>query len=78
MPEIVRKQVIPGEVIVSGDYRPGSFVERRGNELVALRIGLAEIIRSDVKVIPLSGAYLPRSRTRWSERWSTPPDTDGR
>jgi exosome complex component RRP4 len=60
LPEIVRKQVIPGEVIVSGDYRPGSFVERRGNELIALRIGLAEIIRSDVKVIPLSGAYLPR------------------
>jgi exosome complex component RRP4 len=60
LPEIVRKQVIPGEVIVSGDYRPGSFVERRGNELIALRIGLAEIIRSDVKVIPLSGSYLPR------------------
>jgi len=60
LPEIVRKQVIPGELIVSGDYRPGSFVERRGNDLIALRIGLAEIIRSDVKVIPLSGSYLPR------------------
>ena len=60
MPEIVRKQVIPGDVIVSGEYRPGSFVERRGNDLVALRVGLAEIIRSDVKVIPLSGSYIPR------------------
>ena len=60
MPEIVRKQVIPGDVIVSGDYRPGSFVERRGNDLIALRIGLAEIVRSDAKVIPLSGIYIPR------------------
>jgi exosome complex component RRP4 len=60
LPEIVRKQVIPGDVIVSGDYRPGSFVERRGNDLIALRVGLAEIVRSDAKVIPLSGIYIPR------------------
>jgi exosome complex component RRP4 len=60
MPEIIRKQVIPGDVIASGDYRPGSFVERQGNDLIALRVGLAEVIRSDVKVIPLSGAYIPR------------------
>src|SRR5271156_6542073 len=60
LPEIVRKQVIPGDIITSGDYRPGMFVERRGNDLVALRVGLAEIIRSDVKVIPLSGSYIPR------------------
>jgi exosome complex component RRP4 len=59
--EITRKQVIPGDVIITGDYRPGMFVERRGNDMVALRIGLAEIIRNDVKVIPLSGAYIPRT-----------------
>jgi exosome complex component RRP4 len=59
--EITRKQVIPGEVIVTGDYRPGMFVQRRGNDMVALRIGLAEIVRNDVKVIPLSGAYIPRA-----------------
>jgi exosome complex component RRP4 len=58
--EITRKQVIPGDVIITGDYRPGMFVQRRGNDIVALRIGLAEIIRNDVKVIPLSGAYMPR------------------
>jgi exosome complex component RRP4 len=58
--EITRKQVIPGDVIVTGDYRPGMFVQRRGNDMVALRVGLAEIVRDDVKVIPLSGAYMPR------------------
>lgn len=60
MVEITRKQVIPGDVIVTGDYRPGMFVQRRGNDMVALRVGLAEIVRNDVKVIPLSGAYMPR------------------
>ena len=60
MVEITRKQVIPGDVIITGDYRPGMFVQRRGNDMVALRIGLAEIISDDVKVIPLSGAYMPR------------------
>jgi exosome complex component RRP4 len=59
--EITRKQVIPGDVIVTGDYRPGMFVQRRGSDMVALRIGLAEIVRNDVKVIPLSGAYMPRA-----------------
>jgi exosome complex component RRP4 len=59
--EITRKQVIPGDVIVTGDYRPGMYVQRRGSDMVALRIGLAEIVRNDVKVIPLSGAYIPRA-----------------
>ena len=60
MIEITRKQVIPGDVIVTGDYRPGMFVQRRGSDMVALRVGLAEIVRNDVKVIPLSGVYMPR------------------
>lgn len=61
MVEITRKQVIPGDVIVTGDFRPGLFVQRRGNDMVALRVGLAEVVRNDVKVIPLSGAYMPRA-----------------
>lgn len=61
MVEIVRKQVIPGDVIITGDYRPGMFVQRRGSDMVALRVGLAEIARGEVKVIPLSGAYMPRT-----------------
>jgi len=61
MVEITRKQVIPGDVIVTGDYRPGMYVQRRGNDMVALRIGLAEIVMNDVKVIPLAGAYIPRA-----------------
>lgn len=61
MSSVIRKQVIPGEVIVRGDYRIGSFVEKRGEDYVALRVGLAEIVRNDVKVIPLTGPYIPRT-----------------
>ena len=56
-----RKIVIPGEVIISGDdYLPGEGVRRDGENVVANRFGLAEIMGRVVKVIPLSGAYVPR------------------
>lgn len=56
-----RKVIIPGEVIVEGDnYLPGEGTEKRGNQIVALRYGLAEESNRLVKIIPLSGAYQPR------------------
>ena len=56
-----RKVVVPGEVIFSGeDYLPGSGTEKRGQDVVAIRFGLAEESSKLVKVIPLSGGYTPR------------------
>lgn len=56
-----RKIIIPGEIIASGnDYLPGEGTEKRGDEIVALRYGLAEETNQLVKVIPLSGVYMPR------------------
>jgi len=56
-----REIVIPGEVIVSGsDYLPGDWTKREGNDIVALRFGLADKSGRLVKIIPLSGTYLPR------------------
>ncbi|VVB82712.1 Exosome complex component Rrp4 [uncultured archaeon] len=53
--------VVPGEVIFQGeDYLPGEGTERRGDEIVAVRYGLAEETKKLVKVIPLSGVYQPR------------------
>jgi exosome complex component RRP4 len=57
---IERKQVIPGDVIVRGDYRFGSYVEKRGDAYIALRVGLAEVSREGVKLNPLTGPYIPR------------------
>jgi exosome complex component RRP4 len=56
-----RQIVIPGEVIAKGDeYLPGEGTEKRGNEIVAIKFGLAEESKNLVKVIPLSGVYQPR------------------
>ena len=56
-----RKLVVPGEVIIEGDeYLPGDGTEKKGKGVVALRFGLAEEINKLVKVIPLSGPYMPR------------------
>ena len=59
MPLITRKQVIPADVIASGDYRYGSYIEKRGSDYIALRIGLAEVSSEGVKLIPLTGPYIP-------------------
>ncbi|MGD1055464.1 MAG: exosome complex RNA-binding protein Rrp4 [Nitrososphaerales archaeon] len=56
-----RKQVIPGDVIARGNYRYGNYIEKRGDEYVALRIGLAEVSHEDVKLNPLAGPYMPRA-----------------
>ena len=61
MPTIERKQVIPGDVIVKGNFRYGSYIEKRGDEYIALRVGLAEVGRDGVKLNPLTGPYLPRA-----------------
>jgi len=56
-----RKIVIPGEAIVEGNkYLPGEGTERRRKEIIAIRYGLSEESKELVKVIPLSGVYLPR------------------
>lgn len=56
-----RTVVVPGEIIVSGeDYLPGEGVRREGENVVASRFGLAEQAGRAVKVIPLTGAYVPR------------------
>jgi exosome complex component RRP4 len=56
-----RKIVVPGEIIVSGeDYLPGDGAARDGDNVVALKYGLAEKVGRVVKIIPLSGAFIPR------------------
>lgn len=56
-----RTIVVPGEVISSGeDILPGDGTVREGDDIVAGRYGLAEKVGRVVKIIPLSGAYVPR------------------
>src|ERR687892_890069 len=60
MHEIKRRYVIPGDKIAEGTFRPLMNVIKSGNALIATRIGIAETGRDGVKVIPLSGVYIPR------------------
>ncbi len=58
-----RKLVVPGEVIAEGeDYLPGDGARREKKEIIASKFGLAEESGRIIKVIPLSGVYIPRRR----------------
>jgi exosome complex component RRP4 len=61
MEEGHREVVIPGETILSGsDFLPGDGTKREGNDIVAYRYGLADKNVKLVKIIPLSGVFIPR------------------
>jgi len=60
MQEIRRKYVVPGDRIIDGNFRPLFNVIKAGNSIIATRVGIAEAGREGVKVIPLSGIYIPR------------------
>lgn len=61
MAENTRQVVIPGETIVSGnEFLPGDGAYRDGNEVVANRYGIANVVDKHVRVVPVSGAYYPR------------------
>lgn len=56
-----RKIVVPGETIIQGDeFLPGDGTRREDKDVVANRFGLADISDKLVRVIPLSGVYVPR------------------
>lgn len=57
-----RRYVIPGEVITTGPYRLEQNVFLEGKKIIATRVGISEIYDDSVKVIPLSGMYIPKSQ----------------
>ena len=55
-----RKYVIPGDVVTSGPYRPEQNVILEGNKIISTTIGISEIYDDSVRVIPLTGKYIPK------------------
>ncbi len=56
-----RRIVIPGEVIASGtSFLPGEGAQRQGTDVTATRFGILEMDDRLVKVVALSGTYIPR------------------
>jgi exosome complex component RRP4 len=60
VPELRRRFVIPGEVVARGGLRAETNVMRIGDTIVSTRVGMAEIAHDAVRVVPLSGPYIPR------------------
>jgi exosome complex component RRP4 len=58
--DIKRKYVIPGDLIVKGQYKRMSNAFRIDDNYFSTRIGMAEVSSDSVRVIPLTGPYTPR------------------
>ena len=55
-----KRHVIPGEVIVSGQYRAEQNTVLDGDKVLATVIGLSDVHDGSVRVIPLTGGYYPK------------------
>ena len=53
--------VLPGDVIVTGDYRPEQNVILEDNKVMSTAIGFSEIKDDLVTVTPLTGLYTPKT-----------------
>ena len=55
-----RKYVIPGDLVTTGPFRPEQNVVVEGNKIISTTIGISEIYDDSVRVIPLTGKYIPK------------------
>jgi exosome complex component RRP4 len=62
MADSKRRYVIPGDVITTGPYRPEQNVILEDKKIIATTVGISEIYDDTVKVIPLTGMYIPKSQ----------------
>jgi len=60
--DIKNKDIVtPGEVLATGmDTLPGQGTYREGDNIIASRLGLVNIDGRTIKLIPLSGRYIPK------------------
>ena len=53
--------VVPGEILAEGmSYLPSQGTYRKGDHILASKLGLARIDGKVIKIIPVSGTYLPK------------------
>ncbi len=55
-----KRYVIPGDVITTGPYRPEQYVTIDGDKIIATTVGISDISEDSVRVIPLTGMYIPK------------------
>ena len=59
-PESKKRYVLPGDVITTAPLRLHGNVTLEGKRILSTAIGLSDISYDSVRVIPLSGVYLPK------------------
>ena len=53
--------VIPGEIISkNNEFLPGDWTMKQGDDIIATRIGIVEKYDKLIKIIPITGVYIPR------------------
>ncbi len=55
-----KRYVIPGDVITTGPYRPEQCVTMVEDKIIATTVGISDISEDSVRVIPLTGMYIPK------------------
>jgi len=55
-----REIVTPGEIIAKGDFLPGDWTTKEGEEIIANRFGIVDKTERLVRVVPITGVYIPR------------------
>ena len=55
-----KRHVIPGEIITSGPYRAEQNTIQVGESIVSTIVGLSDVHDGSVRVIPLTGGYIPK------------------
>lgn len=52
--------MIPGDVVTVGSFRPEQNVILEGDKIISTTVGISEIYNDSVKVISLTGKYMPK------------------
>ena len=60
MENTTRKQVVPGDVITTGQFKAEQNTMMMGEQITATAVGISEIYEDAVRVIPLTGMYYPK------------------
>ena len=55
-----KRHVIPGEIITTGSYRAEQNTIQVGENIISTVVGLSDIHDESVRVIPLTGGYMPK------------------
>jgi len=56
-----KQVVVPGEVLAEGmDFLPANYAFREGEKVVSMRLGMAQVNGRLIKIMPLTGKYIPQ------------------